>query len=519
MPSPYLMSEGQHVDHFGNLIWATYVDFRDPADRQPITTLIKGCRDEYAIETGGQILVSKPGRFRSLGENLIRDPGEAHPSHLEVTHETVDDPLDVARARLRDQAMNRAAELAGSTLRTNTTGVRTTHSNTQSLTFGKNGWIFCTSIEPTTEDEWTGWRGTLEDSYNHVSDIRRPREFARALATMAAEQLGPQGQPAVLTHSFEEEPTLRTRHGVQWLFHGPVIYVDDVYGLINTAITKHELMLLPLFAKERTYKAQREYRFAILTQSEPSAETTLLKATPAMIGAMNEDSGRRGLQVMPVVELSENGPMPANEEHADNDWGEDATVEPVENSQRLIDRLNPETEGFRAWIQRPSGPSTVVRATQPDPSDLPEDFPAMTGTYSSVRALRIKVEEFRTSADLTLDEKLRASAAAWYAEQDVRGLCQEFDHLACGISISPDCFIVVHVSLPEWPEIDCTLAVAPTGESVLTLATQSRQSISPRERRSERNETGRQVRDFIAEVTRDTGVTRGETETETGPPP
>ena len=518
MPSPYLMSEGQHVDHFGNLIWPIYVDFRDPADRQPITTLIKGCRDEHAIETGGQILISKPDRFRSLGENLIRDPGEAYASHVEVTHETVDDPSDVARARLRDQAMTRAAELTGSTFRTNTTGVHTTRSDTQSLTFGKNGWIFCTSIEPTTEDEWAEWRGTLEDGYNHVSYIYRPREFARALATMAAEQLGPQGQPAVLTHSFEEEPTLRTRHGVQWLFHGPVIYVDDVYGLINAATTKHELMLLPLFAKERRYQAHREYRLAILTQSEPPAQTILLDATSAMISAMSENSGRRGLQVMPAVELPENRPVPANQELAgEDDLGEDTTVEPVENGQRLIDRLNPETEGLRAWRQRSRGPSTVVRATKPDPSDLPDDFPAMTGTYSSIRALRIKVEDFRTAADQTPDEKLRASAAAWYTEQDVRALCQEFDDLACGISISPDCFIVVHVSLPEWPEIDCKLAVAPTGESVLTLATQRRQSIRPRERRSERNETGRQVRELIAEVTRDTGVNRRETKT--GPPP
>ena len=156
MPSPYLMSEGQHVDHFGNLIWPIYVDFRDPADRQPITTLIKGCRDEHAIETSGRILISKPARFRRLGENLIRDPGETYASHLEITHESIDDPQDIAQARLRDQALNRAAELTGSNFRTNTTGVRTTRSNTQSLTFGRNGWIFCTSIESTTKDEWAG---------------------------------------------------------------------------------------------------------------------------------------------------------------------------------------------------------------------------------------------------------------------------------------------------------------------------------------------------------------------------
>ena len=177
-----------------------------------------------------------------------------------------------------------------------------------------------------------------------------------------------------------------------------------------------------------------------------SRNRDLRDATSAMIGAMTENSGRRGLQVMPAVELPENGPVPANEEPAsEDDLGEDTTVESVENGQRLIDRLNPEAEGLRAWKRRSRGPSTVVRATKPDPSDLPDDFPAMTGTYSSIRALRIKVEEFRTSADLTPDEKRRVSAAAWYVEQDVRALCQEFDDLACGISISPDCFIVVHV--------------------------------------------------------------------------
>ena len=342
MPSPYLMSEGQHVDQFGDLIWPIYVDFRDPADRQPITTLVKGCRDEHAIETCGQILISKPGRFRLLGENLILDPGEAYASHLEITHESIDDPRDLAQARLRDQAINRAAELTGSTFRTNTTGVHTTRSNTQSLRVGKNGWIFCTSIEPTTNDEWAGWRGTLEDGYNHVSYIRRPREFARALAAMVAEQLGPQGQPSVMTHSFEEAPTLRTRHGVQWLFHGPVIYVDDVYGLIRAATTKHELMLLPLFAKDREYQVQREYRFAIWAESEPLTQTTLLDATPAMIGTMSEDSRHRRLQIMPAVELPVDGPVPSNERSAsDDDRGEDGKVELVENSERLLDRINP----------------------------------------------------------------------------------------------------------------------------------------------------------------------------------
>ena len=49
MPTPFLMTEGPHIDHFGNLIWPMYVDFRLPSDREPITRLVKrlphGTRD------------------------------------------------------------------------------------------------------------------------------------------------------------------------------------------------------------------------------------------------------------------------------------------------------------------------------------------------------------------------------------------------------------------------------------------------------------------------------------------
>ena len=74
MSSPFLMTEGNHVDHYGNTIWTTYVDFRDPSERQPVMRLVKGCRTEHAIETSQTVLISKPSKFRDHGENLIRDP-------------------------------------------------------------------------------------------------------------------------------------------------------------------------------------------------------------------------------------------------------------------------------------------------------------------------------------------------------------------------------------------------------------------------------------------------------------
>ena len=195
MPSPFLMNEGQHVDHFGNLIWPMYVDFRDPSERQPITRLVKGCRSEHAIETSDTVLISKPSRFRDFGENLIRDPGEAYASHEKLIYEAIGDPDHLADARRGDQALNRAYEQSRANIRTNTTGVRRTRSEGQSLAFGKNGWIFCAAIEPTTPQEWELWRRTLQDDYDHVSYIQRPREFARSLATMVAEHKGHRANP------------------------------------------------------------------------------------------------------------------------------------------------------------------------------------------------------------------------------------------------------------------------------------------------------------------------------------
>ena len=113
MPLPFLMCEGQHIDHFGNLIWSSYVDFRFLAERQPIGRLVKGCREEHAIEISQQLLISKPSRFRSLGENLVRDPGEAYASQIETTLDEIDDPSHLAEARRRGQGREPSRRACG----------------------------------------------------------------------------------------------------------------------------------------------------------------------------------------------------------------------------------------------------------------------------------------------------------------------------------------------------------------------------------------------------------------------
>ena len=478
MPFPFLLNEGMHVDHFGNLIWTIYVDFRDPSERKPVTRLVKGSLTEYAIENSRTVLISKPGRFRDLGESLIGDPGEAYASREQLSFESIDDPEHLAEARRSDQAVNRAYELVGANIRTRTTGVRTTRSKRQAFTFGRNGWIFCTAIEPTTPQEWELWQGTLQDDYDHVSYVERPREFARALAAMVAEQQGPQGKPTQIIHTFEDCPKLRTEHPVQLLYHGPVIYVDDVYALIEGATSKQEILLLPLFAKASNYEHQREYRFAIVTDTEPDAERVFLTVSPALTGAMGQAVPTGLPQIMPPAEHIKD--EPGEEEDGVDDQYNDATDESSVNMMDLIDIVREDSDAPHT-LRQPAfelanNPQTVIRPNELDPAAaLLEGVAALTDTYPAIGALRSKVNQARTDADLSPQQKLETASAAWYAEHHIRSLCETFEDLKAGISISPDSFVVVSVSLQERPDIGCKMAVAPSGECAMQLTVPGRQ--------------------------------------------
>ena len=473
MHPPLLMNEGSHVDHFGNLIWSTYVDFRDPSERLPINRLVKGCRKEYAIEICRTFLISRPRRFRDKGEGLIRDPGEAYASQETITYEyeAVDDPHQLAEAHRRDRAVNRTHELVGSNNTTKTTSVRQTQSKGKGrfLDAGRNWWIFCTSIEPPTNDDWNLWRATLEDDYDHVSFIQRPREFARALAIMVAEQQGPQGGPSEMTHSFDGEPSLRTEHRTQWVFHGPVIYVDDVYALIQAATSKHELALLPLFAKNSEYRDQREYRFAIPTEVEPASETVLLEASSALLGNMTPKFLNYLPQIAPRVQFIQTAANPAEDDLDDEFHGSSE-----DSGSSLIDRLTGDTGAWREFasriLEQGSKSATFLRPNRLEPdAPLPDDFMAATAVYPAVVSLRNKVNDVRMSDDASHQQGLEAASAAWYAEQHIRSLCDSFEDPVSGVSITPDGCVVVEVTLREHPYISCKMAVAPTGQCTLKL--------------------------------------------------
>ena len=224
------LADGHHVDDAGNLIACTYVDFRDPAERFPITALQKASSKQHAIPGCETIRISKPACFLEQGEGLASN-GESH-------HST-------------------------------------------------NGWLYCTSIEPGTPEEQAAWRQAMPAGRDAVSPIRWPRAFARGLGAMAVEQGGPRGRIVLLRNTVEGR-TFCTAHKSQTVYHGPVAYLDDPYRRLESASSALELALLLVFLKPAAHRAQREYRFLVWAEDEPAEDVLDLDVSPALVDAMRK---------------------------------------------------------------------------------------------------------------------------------------------------------------------------------------------------------------------------------------
>ena len=291
MPDGHTIVEGYYLTENDHLVLLNYVDVRLPGSREPIETLVKGCRKEHAIELSRSMRVSKPPFFRDRGGGLIMDSSEAQISRTEVAHVVSDPASEEAFSEwLRSHGLSQMvmAEVKEAIS-------RATDTFEQTYSFGTNGWIFCTSLEPRNDEEWRKWRDSMDEDYDHVSHIYRPREFARALGSMVVDQLGPQGQEEEVTHTFHGREARKTRHRSQVIVHGPVRYVEDPYSVFAAAANRpleevlHSLGPLifhTVFVKGIEYRDQREYRFVIWTKTEPTDETVDLDVSMAMLGAM-----------------------------------------------------------------------------------------------------------------------------------------------------------------------------------------------------------------------------------------
>ena len=451
MITPLFLNEGGQMDHFGNWINTWFVDFRRPDDRTLIGTLIKGCEEKFAIETNKQIRVSTPSCFRQHGESLIRDPAETYPSEEQLIAEVVDDPVALGRARRRDTAANRAAELSGTKHETHTKSIVQRSLTSRALKAGKNCWIFCTSLEPSSQKEWDLWRTALDPNYDHVTNIYSARDFARALAGALIEQMGPQsGSGASTTHSFEGETTVKTSHNSQLICHGPVIYVDDIYRLVTQVSSPIQRALLPLFAKDPRFKDQREYRYVIFGDKEPEKPILDLNATTAVLATMDAQTRIRGPMAVPEVESIDGvGQELAQQDNTMEDLGDFSLEE--------------------ALIELNADPSSRTKPWEIGHENLPDDLQEKTATYAAVVALGQKVASFVKWASEDPHQTQAIAGAAWFAEKLIRQLCQQFTEPIKGISASPDNFIVIDFALPHWKDIGGKLAVAPSGQCAVTL--------------------------------------------------
>ena len=448
MPNQLVFGEGHHLDDNDNIISTIFVDLRDPAERVPITTLIKGCELQHAIELCNRVLISKPERFRESGEHLIRDPGEASVSYNELVAERINYPEDLAEEQLLSEELTKASELAGSNTRFSTRSTNRKHSRTHSLTFGKNGWIYCTSIAPIDKGEKERWKRAMPDEYDHGFFIYRPRAFARALASMVAEQLGPRGKEVRLENSFGGEHKLRTNHRSQCVFHGPVIYVDDPYEVLASATSKSELMCLPAFVKGIEFRDQREYRFAIWAEEEPPEETELLKASPAMFGTLLKDQDDSAHEIPPTVTQTDQS---SNSDPEPTEFNHDPDIELEQEVSNPIQDARPEP----SLLNLVNDPSVPVVPHKLNVSDPPEDLHELTTIYSSLIALRNAVER--------LPRDRQAASSAWHAEPCIRQLCSAFEDPIEHFRISEDNFVVVTVRFPEGCKSEARVAVGPLG--------------------------------------------------------
>ena len=452
------MNEGYHVDNAGNLIMIIYVDFRRQADRVPITALIKGCESRHAIERCMKIRLSKPEVFRKIERGLIGDPAEARQSSIRISN-SLNEQSDALRVRPANSESGVATEPMKTPSRYGTNDSKTAPTTTESLTSGKNGWIFCTSIEPTSQSEKDKWLGSM-NVYDHISHIRHPREFARALGSMVAEQYGPQGKNTTLNHTFDDKHHPSTEHKVQIVYHGPVVYADSPFERIFSSPTKTEVILLPIFIKESKFQDQQEYRFTIMASKEPAKDTINLDASSAMLDAMQGRRKWSTAQVMPKTLHPEKSSSTQDmlDEHDSEATSEEAYGPHLLASVRAKFSLD---SAVRSFVNNPATP--IIPNTY-DLEKLPPDLHETVMTYAALTALRDSIGGITGTGRLTGTRYVESASSAWHADPCIRRMCAAFEDPIANISISNENAVVIRLKFPDKSRWKGHVAICPDGQ-------------------------------------------------------
>ena len=255
---PFFMTDAMIISDGGQLLMVNYVDIGSSSKNWPSEVLVKGIEAQYSLAHCKSIRISSPHRFQDVGETLIRDDQEGRARNRKEEREN---KKYTEERKEQEQALHQLG-MTHVTLGKQTS--TNSHSNSESYTFGGGSWIFCTAIQPTTEDEWTKLRRALPKSYNEYTTIHQPRKFAQTLGLMFLDQIGPNGKQGTFSHKGMATKPLVTLHDSQMIIHGPVLYTDDVYGFLDAHQDPALKNIFPLFVKDKNFQDQREYRFVLL---------------------------------------------------------------------------------------------------------------------------------------------------------------------------------------------------------------------------------------------------------------
>ena len=273
---PLLLNDGFLLTDGGHLILSQYVDIGLTKLEQRPRVIVKAIEARYGLEHASTIRLSAPHRFREYGETFIQDDQEGKALRQRRT-EGADRRYDE-----KNREQERALEGLGlSGMVINSSRKADFHTDSENLTFGRNSWMYCTSILPVS-DEMEVWRKHLPMKYDHESVIRQPTKFAQALGLMFADQVGPEKKGGRFSHS----SSIRSLHESQLVLHGPVWYTDDVYGFLKGFESDPLYSMYPLFVKDSQYRAQREYRFVLHRETPVQAEWLDLRVCGMMRDAL-----------------------------------------------------------------------------------------------------------------------------------------------------------------------------------------------------------------------------------------
>ena len=460
----HFLHEGSLVDDIGNLITVWHLDMRDPDKRVPINTLVKTGRREHAMGTLGTIRVSKPARFRSHGEGLIMDPAETLVSRSIERSEPIDEAELEAKRAFNEELKQCSTAIGARASMTHSLPKETTRRRTVNLTLGKNGWIYSTSIQPGDDDDEQCWRASMPTDYDHRQRIPRPREFARALGLMAAEQLGPRGKETTLNAKFADQ-RFESRHRDQMIVHGPVIYTANAFDLAAGAASEGERVFLPVFAKDIQYADQREYRFAIWAEDEPEEEYVDLRVSKAMLGSLQE---RAGLPVTSVDSSPGETHVPSTASRAP-----ETRAQVRESPPDLGSRSPPFREGSIHFPHNPNPPALPVSPHLLGPDESDSQYSEAAATGAVLTALSYKLGQ------VSGERRIKMAAAAWYAVPWIRTLCSRYEHPIKNIWISDEDILIVELRLPKEIAASAKIGFGPSGARLYEVDHAGGQIISP----------------------------------------